>query len=164
MSKDLAALFNHHLWANLRVLDACTDLEEAQLDSRAEGTYGAIRDTLVHLLAAEGRYVNFLLGKPDDKRRREKEPFPGMESLCTQATENGAALIGIAESATEADSIEGEEDGVKFSLPIMIVLTQAIHHATEHRTQINTTLTQAGLAPIDTSSWAWGEATGQAGV
>jgi uncharacterized damage-inducible protein DinB len=37
----------------------------------------------------------------------------------------------------------------------VIELTQAINHATEHRTQIRTALTQAGIEPPALDGWAW---------
>lgn len=42
-----------------------------------------------------------------------------------------------------------------------MVLVQAINHATEHRAQIMTTLTQAGVEPPSLDGWTYGEEGGQ---
>jgi len=75
MDTTLVELFRHSLWANLRLLEACSDLTEKQLDA---------------------------------------------------------------------------------SVP----LVQAIHHASEHRTQVLTILSQQGIEPPDLSGWAFGDAMG----
>ena len=46
------------------------------------------------------------------------------------------------------------EEGV--ALPVTTVYVQAIIHATEHRSQIATILTQQGVEPPDFSGCAWG--------
>jgi len=66
MASTLSEPFRHNLWANLRLLDVCAGLSEAQLDLTALGTYGRVRDTLVHLIAGEGRYVGLLRGERPD--------------------------------------------------------------------------------------------------
>ena len=45
----LTNFFNHHLWANLRLLERCVELSDEQLATTAVGTYGSIRDTLEHI-------------------------------------------------------------------------------------------------------------------
>jgi hypothetical protein len=43
--EPLVDLFRHHLWANLRLLDSCEGLSDAQLDATVHGTFGSIRAT-----------------------------------------------------------------------------------------------------------------------
>ena len=49
----LTDAFEHHLWANERILDACAALTEEQLATPVPGTYGPIIDTLRHLIQAD---------------------------------------------------------------------------------------------------------------
>ena len=53
MSTGLPDFYTYNLWANLRVLDACAHLSDAQLDATTRGTFGSVRETLLHLFAAE---------------------------------------------------------------------------------------------------------------
>lgn len=163
MSKALAEIFKHNLWANLRLLDACEKLEDAHLDASIAGTYGRVRDTLLHIFGAEERYIYLLTGRKPDPVLLEKENFPGIEDLRTRAKRSGEGLIEVAEGARPTKILKGTGvvSGQPFTLPIMVVLTQAINHTTEHRAQIAVILTQVGIEPPDFSSWAWGDDTGQ---
>jgi uncharacterized damage-inducible protein DinB len=49
MTTGLNDLFKQNLWANLLLLDACTNLSTEQLDATTGGTYGSIRVTLLRL-------------------------------------------------------------------------------------------------------------------
>jgi hypothetical protein len=62
MTTGLPDFFKYNLWANLRLLDACAPLSEAQLDATTRGTFGSVRETLMHLFAAEEGYVRHFTG------------------------------------------------------------------------------------------------------
>jgi uncharacterized damage-inducible protein DinB len=49
----LVALYEHNTWASLRLLDFCAGLSAAQLGASAPGTFGRVRDTLVHIVRAK---------------------------------------------------------------------------------------------------------------
>ena len=49
MTTGLSDFFQYNLWANLRLLDACTHLSDAQLDATTKGTFGSVRETLMQL-------------------------------------------------------------------------------------------------------------------
>jgi uncharacterized damage-inducible protein DinB len=53
MTTGLPDFFTYKLWANLRLLDTCAHLSDAQLDATTRGTFGSVRETLLHLFAAE---------------------------------------------------------------------------------------------------------------
>ena len=40
-------------------------------------------------------------------------------------------------------------------MPAMVLLIQAINHATEHRTHIKTILSQQGIQPPEVDSWTY---------
>src|SRR5215216_1937293 len=102
MNELLAQFYRHNRWANLRLLDLCAGLSEAQWQASAPGTYGTVRDTLVHLLAAEQRYVTLLAGEAPPQLVHEREPFPGLDGLRAGAAWSGDALIRAA-AETEPD-------------------------------------------------------------
>jgi uncharacterized damage-inducible protein DinB len=102
MNALLAEHFHHNRWANLSLLDACAGLSDAQWDASAPGTYGSVRDTLVHLLAAEQRYVMLLAGASAPQVVSEREPFPGVERLRASADWSGGALAQVAAQADMA--------------------------------------------------------------
>jgi hypothetical protein len=50
------------------------------------------------------------------------------------------------------------DDGTSFDLTTSFLIGQIIHHATEHRTQIRTTLSAHGIEAPDISVWSWRKA------
>lgn len=160
MNEILVSFFTHHRWSTLRLLDACERLSEHHLDYTPGGTYGSIRATLQHLLAAEERYVTLLTGEPAPEPLHESHAFPGFARLRASAERSGAALMAIAAQAEAAAHLTGEFQGKPYTMPLLIPLIQAIHHAVEHRTHITTLMGQQGLEPPDLSAWAYGEESG----
>ena len=156
----LSELFKHNTWANLRLIDACEAADDV-LDASAPGTRGAALETLVHLLAAEERYVAWLSGEPQpDPPLRERDAFPGFARLRERANHSGDALVAIATSRTGDDWLYGEGDGIRFRTRTLVPLVQAIQHANEHRTHVTTILSQQGVEPPDLSGWAYSDEMG----
>jgi uncharacterized damage-inducible protein DinB len=145
MSQTLAALFRHNLWANLQLLDACASLTEDQLSAAAPGTYGAVRDTLQHLLSSEGRYVRTFPGDWQPPVLNEDAAFPGFAALREEALHSGQALVDLASSLPETQRLQGEWRGQPFDIPASTMFTQAINHATEHRAHIISILSQLDI-------------------
>jgi uncharacterized damage-inducible protein DinB len=137
-------IFKHNLWANLQLLDFCAALEEEHLAAKVEGTYGAVRETLVHLVASEARYVGEFTRKAPDTRP-EDDPFAGFEAMRQSAAASGSTLIDIAERAQPTDVLRGTYRGAPYEMPASMLLIQAINHATEHRAHIATILSRQGL-------------------
>src|SRR2546425_7384402 len=97
MTIPFVDLYKHNLWANLKLMDTCAALNDEQLDADAPGTYGSVRNTLLHMVAAERRYVSMLTGQPPDRTIHETAGFPGVPALRESTQESGSALIEIAE-------------------------------------------------------------------
>src|SRR5215213_7258030 len=156
MSNDqpLVELFRHHLWANLRLLDSCENLSDAQLDATVHGTYGSIRTTLTHLAGAEESYVARLTGEQFDDAIRVGEVLR-LADLRAHLRRSGEALIQVAGRTGEIGSIRVAWGESVWQVPPGIILTQAINHATEHRTQINTIITQQAIEPPALDGWAY---------
>ncbi len=156
MTTGLTYIFQHHLWANLSLLDACSKLNDEQLDATTNGVYGSIRATLLHMLSAEGRYVARLTGQPS--AFSEEHPFPGFAVLRQQASSTGEALLEQIEQGVEHRTLHISHDGQTFEYPGSFMLLQAINHATDHRSQICTQLTLLGITPPDLDGWSYYDA------
>ena len=153
MNKIFLDLYKHHLWANLSLLDACEQLPDEGLDAGATGTYGAIRDTLVHLFAAEGRYLAGMTGRDAAPDALKEGTFPGIAELKERARASGEELIDLAGSVTSNEVIRVERGGQRYEIPISIFFAQAINHGTEHRSHVCTALTQQGIEPPGLDVW-----------
>jgi uncharacterized damage-inducible protein DinB len=157
----LTRLFEHNVWANLKLLDACEQLSDEQLDATAVGGFGSIRDTLQHIVGAEVSYVVRVNGKTPPAPNPWPQ-FPGFDLLKRTARWTSDELLQLALSTRNEDIVrqrtrEGETE--EYTLASLIV--QAINHSTEHRTQISTIITQLGLEPPDMSGWNFMVETGE---
>jgi uncharacterized damage-inducible protein DinB len=150
----LTTLFSHHRWANLRILEACADLIDEQLDATLVGTYGSIRDTLQHIVVAEKSYLSRIsTGQP---YRRGKDLPPLTISEMTEMSQtSGSGLIEWASRVGADETVNVDWDGTPRDVPKTILLTQAINHATEHRSQVMAILTHLGFQPPELSGWTY---------
>lgn len=150
----LDTLYRHNLWANSRLFELCAGLTQEQLETKIVGTYGTIRETLRHIANAEFSYWHRLAtGRPFS--RPEDAPPQTMEDLLNSVRQSGEGLIAVVPTVEADDSVEVDWDGTPRQVPKTVILTQAVNHATEHRAQILTTLTQIGVEPLDLSGWAY---------
>lgn len=150
----ITTLFSHNLWANLRLLDRCTELSNEQIDTTVSGTFGSIRDTFQHITLAEKSYFSRIstglrYHRPNDAKTLSILEM--MESL----RETGEGLIEWAQKVQSDDKVLIDWDGTQREVPKTILLTQAINHATEHRAQIMVIMTQLGIQPPDLDSWTY---------
>ncbi len=156
----LTTLLRHNLWANTQLAKFCADLKPDVLDGKVAGTYGAIHDTFVHMAGAEQRYLHRIATKQRYVPPALSAP-PSMLELCSSLKASGEQLINAALEVTPTDTIEVDWDNrtEPVHLPLTILITQVINHATEHRAQIMTTLTQLGIEPPNLDAWTYFEAT-----
>ena len=155
MSTELVDFFKYNLWANLRLLDACANLADAQLDATMRGTYGSVRATLVHIFAGEEGYVQRFTGQLPQPAPTERDPFPGFDELRRRARQNGEALIAIAEHLEHGQVLHLPYQGQRYEVPAILVLIQAITHATDHRSQVATLLSQQDVEPPGFDGWSY---------
>src|SRR5512140_2361722 len=57
-AKDLRALYDYGYWANRKLLDAVSQLTPEQFTQSVVGSYGSVRNTLVHVLSAEWGWLD----------------------------------------------------------------------------------------------------------
>jgi uncharacterized damage-inducible protein DinB len=61
----------------------------------------------------------------------------------------------------DAVLVRRRTDGSETHAPLSIRLAQAVHHGTDHRSQICTALTTLGIEPPGIDVWAYGEELGR---
>ena len=152
----LVELFRHNTMMNERLLATCRSLDAEQLGSSAEGTYGSIGATLVHVANAQLGYAARLLERERPPRLPE-EPFPGFEVLEESFRRGDAELEEAAAGADLDRSVEvtGDDPPGTWTMPVGLFLLQAINHGTDHRSHIATILTQIGVEPPEMDGWAY---------
>ncbi len=145
-------MFEYNLWANTQLIEICSDLNEEQLEIEVEGAYGRIHPTLVHLIRAEGGYLNRLAGSrpwEDDLDWGNMQ----MSGLLEMAQLSGNRLISIASAVNPTTRHDTEFEGKPYHFFNWTVLLQALYHGIEHRTQIKFLLTHVGVDHPDIDAW-----------
>jgi hypothetical protein len=65
LTETLTIIFNHHVWANLRLLEVCAGLTAEQLAASMPAARGSIQETLEHIVRSEQSYFSRIsTGKP----------------------------------------------------------------------------------------------------
>ena len=149
-------IFRHNHWANLRLVDACIDLDDAMLDATTVGTFGTMREIFWHLAGAEAWYLRMFHPGPFSWDDWEGESVRQPLRLIRESLDaTGAAFVELAGTIPAGMDVEMERDGVMVLRPANHFLTQTINHATEHRQEIKTILTQQGIVPPELDSWTF---------
>jgi uncharacterized damage-inducible protein DinB len=150
----LTTLFNHNLWANLRLLERCAKLTSEQLDAAIPGARGSIHDTLQHIVTSEQSYFS-RISTGQMLRRSEDAPTMTIPEMMESMRSTGLGLIEWSAKVQADDTVQLDWDGTPREVPKTIILTQVINHATEHREQVKAILTQLGIQPPDLQSWTY---------
>ncbi|HYN64149.1 MAG TPA: DinB family protein [Candidatus Limnocylindrales bacterium] len=160
MTSPLHDAFAHHIWATLRLIDACGELEPQQLATGAPGTYGSILLTLRHLVEADCSYLSVT---SDGRRPMIEADEMELPELRAIIEENGAAWSSLLEDDPDPDrwQVRHRDDGSETHATVGIRLAQALHHGTDHRSQVCTALTMLGIEPPDIDAWEYGIAQGR---
>lgn len=156
MSKSiLANIFEHYKWSNQVLIAFLSGLTDEQLALTVPGTYGNSIDTIRHLISSDADYARIIPDTPRVPQIEQDGPFGGWDELRAVAEAADATLISCVAGHTDDMFFIDVDDGVEFTLSRSILLAQIIHHATEHRSQIRTTLSTHGIEPPEISLWAW---------
>jgi uncharacterized damage-inducible protein DinB len=152
--------FAHHVWATLRLLDACLALGPEQLETAVPGTYGSILQTQRHIVGADAWYLFAMTG---GKTPRIDEDHMDLPELRGEMEGHGAAWSSLLAQDPDPNAVivRRRDDGSETHAPMGIRLAQALHHGTDHRSQICTALTALGVEPPFIDVWDFGEVDGR---
>jgi uncharacterized damage-inducible protein DinB len=155
----LADAFGHHVWATIRLLDACAALDDAQLATTVPGTYGSILATLRHLVGGDVFYLDVLHGEPKPFHEAERDIATLRAVMEAHETAWQQLVAGDLDPTT--DIVEYEEGGYETHAPLGIRLAQALYHGTDHRSQVCTALTTLGIEPPPIEPWDFARLDGR---
>ena len=149
--------FAHHVWATVRLIDACGPLTPEQLATSTPGTYGSIIQTLRHLVIdGDGSYLWGLTG---DRAYLIDPDQTGLRELRSAIKTYGEAWSRLLAQHPHPDTLtlERDDDGFERRATMGIRFAQALHHGTDHRSQICTILTSLGVEPPIIDVWEFGK-------
>ena len=137
-------LFRHLAWANTYVFDRIAEQPEEHLILTAPNDTWTVAEILEHLTAS--RYADLLDGTGDIPTQvpSNKADVLALKELShgfdVRLRESAKNPVGFVEFQDEERTIRRNRE---------TILTQAIHHATEHRAQIAGIFANHGLKVID---------------
>jgi uncharacterized damage-inducible protein DinB len=159
---SLGDAFGHHVWATLRLVDACLALGPEQLETAVPGTYGSILDTVRHLVGADSSYLFVTSGERTSPIDEDHMALPELRAAMEGHGAEWSRLL-AQDLDPDADLVRHRDDGSETRAPMGIRLAQALHHGTDHRSQICTALTTLGVEPPAIDVWDFGLQDGRVG-
>jgi uncharacterized damage-inducible protein DinB len=156
----LTDAFGHHVWATLRVIDVCQALPPERLETSVPGTYGSILDTIRHTVGADASYLYALGG---GRTALIDEDAMDLAELRAVMERHGPAWSSVLDGELDPEAIvvRRRDDGSESRAPRGIRLAQALHHGTDHRSQICTALTTLGVEPPAIDVWDFADKDGR---
>ena len=147
--------FAHHVWATLRLIDACLPLTPSNSETAVPGTYGSILETQRHLVGADSSYLFVTSGERTPRIDEDRMDLPELRAAMEG---NGAAWSRLLSQDLDPEAVfvRRRDDGSETHAPMGIRLAQALHHGTDHRSQICTALTTLGVEPPAIDVWDYG--------
>jgi uncharacterized damage-inducible protein DinB len=164
-ASELARLYDYGYWANKKLLGVVSQLTPEQFTQPVAGSYGSIRNTLVHVLSAEWGWLD-RCGGPARGERLNPADYPTVESL-TQAWAKVEGymrgfLAGLRDEdlARQVDFAIGV--GPKQSMLLGDLMQHGALHAVHHRGQVAMLLRMLGYVPGNFDLYFYAEDRGGA--
>jgi uncharacterized damage-inducible protein DinB len=151
----LREIFRYHTWATLRLIDHCKGLPAEALRESAPGTAGTVLATLVHLVAAEQRYLERLpVERPSRPLREGMEPaLADLRSIFAEQAKRWEALL---DQGSELNvTMPAQRGWPDTHHAETLLFLQCLHHGNDHRTHIGTVLGSHGRDVPDIDGWAY---------
>ena len=150
MTISLERLLRHMAWANQKTIEHLQTLPEDSLKSYATNPEWKVAEILRHIVESANFYAFRITGNfPANVDKSEAQPTrDDLESLREKARAVDRALL-ECEKLEEVEVEFVRNNGEKVKRWRSTILSQAIHHATEHRAQIASALEAKGFAPVD---------------
>ena len=148
--KDIERLYDYGYWANKKLLSAVAQLTPEQFTQTVAGSYGSIRNTLVHAMSAEWGWLE-RGGGPKRGDALKPDSYPTMESLVTTWTTVEAYVREFLTTLKDDDLSRAVEfsnaRGEKRVLTLGEVMQHATTHGVHHRGQVSLLLRSLGFTP-----------------
>ncbi|MEX2372789.1 MAG: DinB family protein [Dehalococcoidia bacterium] len=156
LDEAMRTLYAYDRWATARLLDVAAQIPAEQFVAPIGAEQRSIRDTLVHMVAAERRWLSWWDGSlpPAEAQRLvlAAHDFPDLPSVRAAWHETDERMQAFAGPLTDADlarilTTGGERAG--WSAALWKLMLHLATHGTQHRAEIAAMLTTFGHSPGD---------------
>ena len=150
--KDLQDLYDYGDWANKRLFQVIARLSPDEFTRSIAGSYGSIRNTMVHVMSAEWGWLERCGGTARGPRLNPGD-YPTVESVVTQWANVERYIREFLAGLADADLDRPIEYSIGRSEKSVMPLGELMHHgavhAVHHRGQVSLLLRMLGQAPGD---------------
>lgn len=147
---DLQRLYDYGYWANARLSRVISELTPEQFTQDVAGSYGSIRNTLVHVLSAEWGWLS-RCGGPERGPALRPEDYPTFPALAKTWSTVEGYVRGFLSKLKDEDLARIVEfttpRGEKRSGALGEFLQHGANHGVHHRGQVALLLRLLGRAP-----------------
>jgi len=148
--KDLERRFDYDCWANRKLFLVVVRLTPEEFTRNVAGSYGSVRNTLVHMMSAEWGWID-RSGGPSRKAQLKPDDYPTVESVLEQWSLIEGYAREFVGRLTDADLARRVEFMLPQTGPQAMAVGEMLQHATthsvHHRGQIALLLRVLGHAP-----------------
>jgi uncharacterized damage-inducible protein DinB len=149
--QDLRELYAYGHWANGKLLDALSPLPAEEFTRDFAGSYGSIRNTLVHALSAEWGWLGRCGAQPDRGARLKYEDYPTCQSVIDLSRKVEQIGREFLPALTDADLSRVVEFTFappdSYRMTVEQVLRHGAIHSAHHRGQVSLLCRMLGHAP-----------------
>lgn len=147
---DLEALYAYGYWADRRLFAVISQLTPEEFTQSVAGSYGSIRNTMVHVLSAEAGWLD-RCGGPRRGPRLDPGDFPTVESVVQAWRKVETHLREFLATLKDEDLARNVEFSIEqtgqHSMPLGELMQHAAIHGVHHRGQIALLLRSLGHVP-----------------
>ena len=155
MTISLQRALEHMAWANQEIYKLIAELPDEALDAYATDPEFTVREILRHIASSSGGYGARLRGVDAEVLVRPTT-MQELQVIAKKLLSNDAELLQLAN--VEDEKIAVTREGKTTHWMRSTIVTQAIHHATEHRAQAVSALEAKGFKAVDLDEydvWAY---------
>ena len=148
--KDLQALYDYSYWANKKLFEVLAGLTPEQFTEVVAGSYGSVRNTMVHVLSAEWGWLDRCGGAPRGAALVASD-YPTLTSLLDRWQQVEASVRTFLGDLRDEDLDRVVEfafgSGPKHAMRLGELMHHAAIHGVHHRGQVALLLRSLGQVP-----------------
>ena len=156
----LADAFAHHIWVTRRLIEARRALDGSQLERTADGTFGSVIDTLRHIAAGDQGYLFAITAGRVAMSETDSLDLDDLDAMFAANDRHWQELVAGQLDPDEV-IVRYRDDGSESHAPLGVRIAQALHHGSDHRSQICTILSTLGVSPPDIDVWDFADSQGR---
>ncbi len=151
--QDIQQLYKYNKWANATVMKSVAPLTTAELTRHLGGSFPSVRETLVHIMAAEWIWLRRWKGV-SPKALFEAGEFPNLDAVRAKWSEIQTEQMGFVDQVTDESLKEiikyVNTKGQTWQYPLGRMMQHLVNHSSYHRGQVANFLRQLGAQPAAT--------------